>query len=102
MQINRTTFLEAQINDAKNCSFTYNSKLLKKTRYYDLFSFNVIVEYIQLYNFRLWNCWWTGNAQEPVVRKIFPFQMSGETSIFTLQGKIHLDKNVKMMFRVAV
>ena len=42
------------------------------------------------------------NAYRQVVRKVFPFQMLGETSILTLPGKVPLDKNFKMMFCVAI
>ena len=60
----------------------------KKQLYYELFSFNLTVKYIQLYNFCLWNCVWTGNTYRLIVLKVFLLQMLGETSIFTLSGKV--------------
>ena len=74
----------------------------KNQLYYELFSFKLTVKYIQLYNFRLWNCLWTPNPYRVVVRKVFLFQMLEETSIFTLPGKMPLWQNVKMMFCVAI
>ena len=46
----------------------------KNQLYYELFSFNLAVKYIQLYNFCLWNCLWSRNAYRLVVWKVFPFQ----------------------------
>ena len=69
---------------------------------YELFSFSLTVEYIQLYNFRFKNFLWTHNACSLVVWKKFLFQMLRETSIFTLPGKVPLWQNVKMMFWVAI
>ena len=62
----------------------------KTQLYYELFSFNLTVKYIQLYNFCLWNCPWTHNAYRLAVRKAFLFQMLGDTYIFTLPGKVSL------------
>ena len=60
----------------------------KNQLYYELFSFNLTVKYTQLYNFHLWNCLWIRNIYRLVVRKVFLFQMLGETSIFTLSAKV--------------
>ena len=57
---------------------------------YELFSFSLTVEYIQLYNFRFKSFLWTHNACSLVVWKKFLFQMLRETSIFTLPGKVPL------------
>ena len=58
---------------------------------FKLFSFNLTVEYpIIIYNFCLLNCLWTTNAYSLVVQKVFMFQMSGETFIFKLPGKVPL------------
>ena len=75
----------------------------KNQLYYELLSFNLTVKYIRLYNFRLWRILWTRNAYRLIVWKVFLFQILGETSIFTLPGKVPLwQKNVKMMFCVAI
>ena len=58
--------------------------------YNELFSFNLTVKYIQLYNFRLWNCLWTRNAYRLVVGKVILFQKLLDTSMFTLPGKVPL------------
>ena len=62
----------------------------KTQLYYELFSFNLTVKYIQLHNVCLWNCLWTRNAYRLAVRKVFLFQMLGDTHIFTLPGKVSL------------
>ena len=59
-----------------------------KNQPYELFSVNLTVKYILLYNFRLWNYQWICNAYRLVVRKGFLFQMLGETSILTLPGYV--------------
>ena len=74
----------------------------KKQLYYELFNFNLTVEYMQLYNFCLWNYLWTHNAYRLVVWKVFLFQILGNNSIFTLPGKYHFDKSVKMMSCVVI
>ena len=52
--------------------------------------FNSILGHIPLENFCLWNCLWTPNAYRLVAQKVFLFQILGETSIFTLPGKVPL------------
>ena len=76
----------------KSCNFTYSSEPLKRTGslYYELFSFSLTAEHIQLHNLRLSNCLWNHNACRLLIWKIFLFQMLGETSIFTLSGKVPL------------
>ena len=66
------------------------------------FNSNLTVEHILLYNYWLSNCLWTPNAYRLVVRKVFLFQMLGETSIFTLPSKVPLWEKVKMVFCVAI
>ena len=60
--------------------------------YNELFSFNLTVKYVQLYNFRLWNCLWTRNASRLVAWKVFLFQMLGEILYLHCQAKCHFDK----------
>ena len=52
--------------------------------------FNLTLEHIQLDNFCLWNCLRTPNAYRIVAQKVFLFQMLGETTTFTLPGKVPL------------
>ena len=66
------------------------------------FNSNLTVEHIQLYNFCLSNCLWTPNAYRLIVRKVFLFQMLGETSIFTWPSKVPLWQKVKMVFCVTM
>ena len=70
----------------------------KKQLYYELFSFNLTVKYIQLYNFCLWNCLWTRNAYRLVVWKVFLFQMLGEILYLHCQAKCHFDKKCQNYF----
>ena len=62
----------------------------KNQLYWELFNFSLNVEYVQLYNFRFWNCLWTRNAYRLPVQTVFMFQMLGQTSIVTLPGKVSL------------
>ena len=52
--------------------------------------FNLTLEHIQSNNFFPWNCLWTPNVYRLVVQKVFLFRILGETSIFTLPGKVPL------------
>ena len=90
MKINRTNFWCQNNYFWKVLISHIIPKPLKKHLHYELFSFNLNVEYIQLYNFRLWNCLWTRNPCRLVFPKVFLFQMLGETSTFTLPGKVPL------------
>ena len=90
MQINRTNFW-SQNNYFWKVSIPHSSRNHWKNQlYYKLFSFNVTLEHLQLYNFCLWSCPWTPNEYRLVAQKVFLFQMLEKTSIFTLPGKVLL------------
>ena len=90
MSIDRTNFWSRNNYFWKVPISHITQKLWKNQLCYELFRFNLTVEYILLYNFRLWNCLWTRKVYRLVVWKVFLFQILGETSTFTLPGKVPL------------
>ena len=103
MQNNRTNFWSRKIYFWEVSISHIIQKNWKNQLYHDLFNFNLTVKYIQLYNFCFWKSLWTRNTYRLVARKVFFIQIFGETSTFTLPGKVPLwQKNVKMMFCVAI
>ena len=102
MQINRTNFWSRNNFFWKvPMSHIIQNHWINKL-YLELFSFNLTVGHIQLDKFCLWNFLWTSNTYRLLAQKVFLFQMLRQTSLFTLQAKWHFDKNVNIMFCVAM
>ena len=90
MQINRKNFWSRNNYSWKVPISHIIQNHWKNKPYYDLFSFNVTLEHVQLDKFCLWNCLWTPNAYRLIAQKVFLFWMFGETSIFSSRGKVPL------------
>ena len=64
----------------------------KKQLSYELFSFNLPVKYVHLYNFCLWKCLWNLNAYRLVVWKVFLFKLLRKIPYLHWQTKSYFDK----------